>query len=121
MVLPVIGLVALLAVLLLAGTRPALDAASLSAEAQVQAAWRTANSADSFHFATDLAQTTYPAPALTNVGRSSRTEEMRIEGAFDRPNETMSMRLLQGGGSVINAPITPIPVANVSLTGRPHV
>ena len=99
--LPVISLVALTAVLLLVCALPA--SSNLSAESQVQAAWRNANSADSFHFATDLAQTTYPAPALTNVGRSSRTDSMHIEGTFDRPNQTMLMSLWNGGGSVLNA------------------
>jgi hypothetical protein len=74
-----------------------------SPKLQVQTAWRNANLADSFNFATDLAQTTYPAPSLTNVGRSSRTESMHIEGNVDRPSETILMSLWSGTGTVLNA------------------
>jgi hypothetical protein len=49
-----------------------------------------------------MAQTTYPAPSLTNVGRSSRTDSMRIEGNVDRPSETILMSLWDGNGSLLN-------------------
>ncbi len=80
-----------------------VTASPASAEQQVKTAWHNANLAESFDFATDLAQTTYPAPALSNVGRSSRTDSMRIEGKVDRPSETIRMSLWSGNGHVLNA------------------
>ncbi len=41
-------------------------------EEVVQAARRHAQEAGAYHFATEIVQATYPAPALVNVGRSSR-------------------------------------------------
>ncbi len=68
----------------------------------MKAAWRNATESETFRFATDLAQTTYPALALTNVGRSSRTETMRMEGSYDRPQKLILMNLWSGGGNVLN-------------------
>ena len=77
-------------------------APSLSPQQVVQRAWQRAQEVGVYHFATDIAQTTYPAPRLTNVGRSSRQETLHIEGETDLPARTMQMALWQGGGSVLN-------------------
>jgi len=71
-------------------------------EREVQAAWRRAQQAGTYHFATDILQTTYPAPRVTNVGRSSRQDTLHIEGETNLPDRTMQMALWQNGGSVLN-------------------
>ncbi|NOZ04951.1 MAG: hypothetical protein GXP41_01170, partial [Chloroflexi bacterium] len=72
------------------------------AEREVQAAWRRAQQAGAYHFATDILQTTYLAPRVTNVGRSSRQDTLHIEGETNLPDRTMQMALWQNGGSVLN-------------------
>jgi hypothetical protein len=62
-------------------------------EQELRAAWSAASAADSFDFETNLEQTTYPAPSLANVGRSSRTDSLRVSGAMDRPAREMRMTL----------------------------
>ena len=92
-------------IVLIAGLMLAPVANSLSApspEHNIQAVWRNASLADSFAFNTDVTQTTYPALSISNVGQSSRTEAMHIEGNLDRPNQTMLMSLWNGGGNVLS-------------------
>ena len=62
-------------------------------EQELRAAWSAASAADSFEFETNLEQTTYPAPSLANVGRSSRTDSLRVSGAMDRQAREMRMTL----------------------------
>jgi len=69
---------------------------------QIQAAWRRAQEAGAYRFATDIVQTTYPAPRLTNVGRSSRQDTLYIEGETNLPDRTMQIVLWQDGGSLLN-------------------
>lgn len=73
-----------------------------SPEEEVQAAWRRAQEAGAYQFATEIVQTTYPAPRLTNVGRSSRVDTLYLEGETNLPERTMQMVLWQNGGSVLN-------------------
>ena len=47
-------------------------------------------------------QTTYPAPALVNVGRSSRQDTLHIEGQTNLPARTLQMTLWKDGGSLLN-------------------
>jgi len=63
----------------------------------VQRAWRLAQESGAYHFSTDIVQTTYPAPAVSNVGRSSRQETLYIEGQANLPERTLSMTLWKGG------------------------
>ncbi len=76
--------------------------ASSSPEHEVQAAWRRAQQAGAYHYTTDIVQTTYPAPALVNVGRSSRKETLHIEGQTNLPEHTLLMTLWKEGGSLLN-------------------
>jgi len=80
---------------------PSVPVAS-SPEREVQAAWQRAQQAGAYRFATRLVQTTYPAPALVNVGRSSRQETVYLEGDVDLPERTMLMSLWQGDSSVLD-------------------
>ncbi|MCZ7568703.1 MAG: hypothetical protein M5U01_08940 [Ardenticatenaceae bacterium] len=69
---------------------------------EVQAAWRRAQQAGAYRFATEIVQTTYPAPRLTSVGRSSRVDTLYIEGETNLPEGTMQLVLWQDGGSRLN-------------------
>jgi hypothetical protein len=64
-----------------------------SPEQALTAAWRAAEASDAFKSSTDIRQTTYPAPSLANVGKSSKTDTLLIEGEVNRADDTMSMRL----------------------------
>ncbi len=68
---------------------------------EVQSAWRRAQEAGTYHFATEIVQTTYPAPALVNVGRSSRRDSLHIEGQANVPDRTLYLTLWKGGGSLV--------------------
>lgn len=45
----------------------------------VMAAWAKAQAAGSYHFTSDVVQITMPTAKVTNVGRSSRTEELHLD------------------------------------------
>ena len=76
----------------------------------VQEAWRSAQEAGSYHFTTEIEQTTYPAPALVNVGRSSRREKLylrgetnaNLPGTRNTSGPTLQMTMWDGGGSILN-------------------
>ncbi len=87
------------AVLMPQGSR----ARPLSAQEEVQSAWQRAQQAGAYRFATEIVQTTHPAPKLVNVGRGSRQDTLRIEGETSLPNRTLRMTLWQEGGSALNA------------------
>jgi hypothetical protein len=69
----------------------------------VQSAWQRAQEIGVYHFATEIVQTTHPAPAIANFGRSSRQDTVYLEGDVDTPARTILMSLWQNGGSVLNA------------------
>jgi hypothetical protein len=88
---------------------PVAAADSLSPEQAIQRAWRAAHDAGVYHFTSDVVQTSYPAPALGNVGRSPLTgifdstrNQLHLEGDVDLPARTMQMRMWTGAGSVAN-------------------
>jgi len=74
-----------------------------SPEEEIQAAWQRAQQAGTYRFATEIFQTTHPAPALLNTGRSSRQDTLHIEGEIRLPDRTLQMTLWQDGGSVLDA------------------
>src|SRR5262245_26777908 len=67
----------------------------------VSAAWQRARAAGSYHFASDVVQQTIPSATIANVGRTSRTEQLRLEGQADLRRSTLELRLWQDGGSVL--------------------
>jgi len=69
----------------------------------VTAAWAKAQAAGSYHFTSDIVQITMPTAKVTNVGRSSRTEELHLTGQTDLRQQTMAMALWSNGGSVLQA------------------
>ena len=66
---------------------PSVSAAS-SAEQEVRAAWQRAQEAGVYGFSTEIVQKTYPAPALVNVGRSSRKDTIYLEGQTNLPESS---------------------------------
>jgi subtilisin-like proprotein convertase family protein len=71
--------------------------ASSAAEQNVQRAWLLAQVSGAYKFHTELEQTTYQAPALTNVGRPAQVDQLYLEGRTDRPNRVLQMSMWQGG------------------------
>lgn len=67
------------------------------------AAWDAARAAGSYHFTSDITQVTLPVATLTNVGRSSRTEKLYLEGQNDLTAEQMELTLWSDGGSTLDA------------------
>lgn len=88
--------VAVTLAILSCGPAAPLALAAPGPEQAVQAAWQLAQQAGRYQFTTEFAQTTYPAPALANVGRGSRTDRLRLEGQVDLPARSLHMTLWQG-------------------------
>ncbi|MDQ2997598.1 MAG: thrombospondin type 3 repeat-containing protein, partial [Chloroflexota bacterium] len=65
------------------------------------AAWQRAQAAGSYHFTSDVVQETIPSATISNVGRSSRTEQLRLEGQADLRRSALELRLWNNGGSVL--------------------
>ncbi|MEE8389604.1 MAG: hypothetical protein V3S14_02260, partial [Anaerolineae bacterium] len=61
----------------------------------IRDAWTLARQSGVYRFRSQVEQTTYPAPRLTNVGRSSRTDRFALEGQVDQPQDRMEMTLFQ--------------------------
>ena len=70
---------------------------SRQAELIVQRAWLLAQQAEAYDFYTEIEQTTYHAPALTNVGRRAQVESVYLEGATDTRTQEFQLAIWQGG------------------------
>ncbi len=68
----------------------------------VQNAWRAVSDLGVYQFATKIEQTTYPAPKLENIGRSSQVDSVYIEGGANVPGQTLIMKLWSSNGQVFN-------------------
>ena len=75
----------------------------LTAPDPVTAAWQKAKAAGSYHFTSDVLQKTIPVASITNVGRTSRTDALHLEGQNDLRNQALELTLWNQGGSVLNA------------------
>ena len=73
-----------------------------AADAQLAHAWEQLQKANRYDFSTAIEQITYPAPRLSNVGRSSTRERFFLTGKVDLAAETISLSLDQQG---INSPV----------------
>lgn len=67
----------------------------------VTAAWTKARAAGSYHFTANVTQVTVPVANVTNVGRTSRTEQLHLEGQTDLRAKRLEMQLWSDGGSVL--------------------
>ena len=74
-----------------------------SATDPVTVAWQKVKAAGSYHFTSDVLQKTIPVASLTNVGRSSHTDALHLEGQNDLRNQALELTLWNQGGSVLNA------------------
>jgi len=66
----------------------------------VTAAWKQALAAGSYAFASDIIQQTIPVATVGNVGRSSRTEQLRMEGQTNLHEQKMALQLWSESGSI---------------------
>ena len=78
---------------------PALD----SPRDRVMAAWDQAREAGAYDFSADILQKTIPLPSPTNVGRTSKTERLHLEGHTNLPGRTMQLTLWTEGGNILDA------------------
>lgn len=78
------------------GTQP-----PASAHAAIQAAWQQARESGSYRFDGDITQLTLPNVSVVNVGRSSRTEVLHIEGQSDLKTNALELQIWNRGGSVL--------------------
>ncbi len=76
--------------------------ASAPADQQVRQSWSLMQQTGRYDFSSTVEQTTYPAPALVNVGRSSTKEVYYASGTSDLSSRTMQIGLWQNAGSVLN-------------------
>lgn len=85
------------------GILPRIGAAAspTSNDHAVTAAWEKARAAGSYHFSSDVTQVTVPVANVTNVGRTSRTEQLHLEGQTDLRRKRLEMQLWSEGGSVL--------------------
>jgi subtilisin-like proprotein convertase family protein len=97
--LMMVGLLLALAAAGLSGVKAAEDPSPMQA---VQRAWRRAVQAGAYNFRTEVVQTTYPAPVLSNVGRNSRSESIYMEGQTDVGQRQFLMTLWNEGGSALD-------------------
>lgn len=101
-------LVILLSIALLAGTAFLVapkphDGQQPNARAEVQAAWQRARDAGSYQFTADVLQHTIPLPTVTNAGRRSRQDALRLEGQTNLREQQMRLTVWSQGGSTLNA------------------
>ncbi|MBP7689013.1 MAG: hypothetical protein KA765_13935, partial [Thermoflexales bacterium] len=97
----IVGLLAvafvLLAALPIASAKPA-EADALQA---VQAAWQRAQQSGAYHFTSEVVQTTYPAPAVANTGRTTRVDRLHLDGQTNMPARQFQL-MVRDGGNLLN-------------------
>lgn len=76
--------------------------AARAPEGEVRAAWRRAQEIGQYQFTSELVQTTHPGPALVNVGRSSETDVLYMEGEANLPADQLHLALWDDEGSAFN-------------------
>lgn len=85
--------------LLLLWSRPnSLLAAPTNPRSDVLAAWERARASGSYQFDADVVQRTVPLPSITNAGRRSTEETLRLEGQTNFEEETMAFTLWPASG-----------------------
>ncbi|MCB0128382.1 MAG: hypothetical protein KDE58_39215, partial [Caldilineaceae bacterium] len=90
----VIGLLVLTTALI---RRPLLaDVLPQSAYQQLQAVWQRAGASAQYDYHSTILQTTIPTARLSNAGRSSQTQRIRIDGNLDKTADIMQMALQVG-------------------------
>lgn len=67
----------------------------------VKAAWERARASGSYHFTSDVVQVTLPSSTISNVGRTSRTDRLYLEGQSDLRANRLEFRLWSQGGNLV--------------------
>src|SRR6476646_6478465 len=91
----------LLALALTIGFALLPSAVSAIAPDPVTAAWRAARARRTYHFNSDVVQSTTPSATVANIGRSSREQRLHLEGQNDLGANSTEMQLWTSGGSVL--------------------
>ncbi len=65
------------------------------------AAWDRVQAAGSYHFSSDVTQTTTPSASVLNAGRRSQTDQIYLEGMADLDATAMEFRLWSENGSLL--------------------
>ncbi len=73
------------------------------ARATVMTAWRQVRDVGAYQFSADIEQEVIPLATAGNVGRSSKTQRLYIEGDTDLAAQTLQLALWSQGGSVLDA------------------
>jgi hypothetical protein len=89
-------------VLVMAQWPDLVDAAPSSPGSEVRAAWRRAQEIGQYQFTSELVQTTHPGPALVNVGRSSESDVLYMEGEANLPADQLQLALWDNQGTAFN-------------------
>ncbi|MFN2169047.1 MAG: hypothetical protein ACK2U9_22675, partial [Anaerolineae bacterium] len=76
---------------------PSAQPAPAAARRAVREAWEKARDAGTYAFATNLAQTTFPALALANAGRGPERSELLLQGEIDQSARTLAFRMGEPG------------------------
>lgn len=63
----------------------------------VQHSWLLAKESGAYSFHTEIEQTTYSAPAVTNVGRAAQVQRLTKEGQTDLRAKSLHLTLWQNG------------------------
>ncbi|MFZ0546726.1 MAG: LamG-like jellyroll fold domain-containing protein [Candidatus Promineifilaceae bacterium] len=93
--LPIFVFVVAAALLLLVSHFSAAEAQAptSSAEQTVIEAWQKAQESGRYSFRSQMAQTTYPQPKITNGGAQPDVQNLAMEGQVDMPAEALNMTL----------------------------
>lgn len=103
---PLLRVIALLLLLLTAGVyaRAPIGAASTAPDGHpVAVAWAKVQAAGAYYFDSTITQVTIPLAKLTNVGRTSRTDQLYLTGQTDLRANRLEMQLLTESGSLLQA------------------
>lgn len=65
-------------------------------EGRIRQAWELVQQAGRFHFTTELVQTTFPAPMLSNAGQTAREDRLTLDGSANLPENTFEMAVWPG-------------------------
>lgn len=85
----------------------------------VSKSWQLMQAVGQYDFSTTIEQIAYPAPALANVGQSSKKETYQLTGQADLHNNSLAVRLFQNQGSLLNqAEGVEIRLQNGKASGR---
>src|SRR5262245_29082656 len=69
----------------------------------VSAAWERAREAGSYHFAGDVLQVTTPSSTVANVGHTSQTDQLHLEGQAKLREQLAELQLWAQDGTVAQA------------------